>query len=291
MSWNSLQMGETAILLLSCPDRKGIVARISNFIYRNNGNIVDQDNHTDHETNTFFVRVEWSMEGFKIKKEKLADRFSPLMDKLGADWRIHFSSELPQVAIFVSKRLHCLYDLLLRHREGQFRCEIPIIVSNHPDAAEVAKLFGIEFREFNITSENKLEQEREQLALLREKGVELVVLARYGQILTKQFVDAYPNRIISVHHSFLPAFVGKDAYEQAYRRGVKVIGATSHFVVEQLDQGSIIEQDVVRVSHKDSLQEFVRRGEDLEKLVLSRAVRKYLERKILVYDNKTIVFD
>ena len=282
---------ENAILLISCPDAKGIVAKISNFIYQNNGNIVHSDQHTDPQTNTFFMRVEWSLEDFKIEKNKIAEKFSGLAEELKAKWKVHFSSEIPRMTIFVSKYLHCVYDLLPRYRAGQFKCEIPFMISNYPDAKKAADSFGIKFYEFSITRENKLEQERKQIELLKRENIELIVLARYSQILTKQFVDEFPNRIISIHHSFLPAFVGKDPHQQAYRRGVKIIGATSHFVIEELDAGPIIEQDILRVSHRDSVEDFMRKGEDLEKGVLARSIKWYLDRKILVYDNKTVIFD
>ena len=282
---------ENAILLISCPDTKGIVAKVSNFIYQNNGNIEHADQHIDSETNTFFMRIEWSLKDFRIPKEKIAQKFSSLASEFKMEWNLHFSSEVPVMAIFVSRHLHCLYDLLLRYREGQFKCKIPLIISNHSLAKDIATSSGIKFFEFPITKENKSEQERRQLQLLKENSVDLVVLARYTQILTKQFVDSFPNRIINIHHSFLPAFIGKFPYRQAHLRGVKIIGATSHYVTEELDAGPIIEQDVVRVSHRDSLEDLRRKGEDLEKIVLSRAVRWHLERKILVYNNKTVIFD
>jgi len=282
---------ENAILLISCPDTKGIVAKVSNFIYQNNGNIEHADQHIDSETNTFFMRIEWSLKDFRIPKEKIAQKFSSLAAEFKMEWNLHFSSEVPVMAIFVSRHLHCLYDLLLRYREGQFKCKIPLIISNHSLAKDIATSSGIKFFEFPITKENKSEQERRQLQLLKENSVDLVVLARYTQILTKQFVDSFPNRIINIHHSFLPAFIGKFPYRQAHLRGVKIIGATSHYVTEELDAGPIIEQDVVRVSHRDSLEDLRRKGEDLEKIVLSRAVRWHLERKILVYNNKTVIFD
>ncbi|RKY33568.1 MAG: formyltetrahydrofolate deformylase [Candidatus Omnitrophota bacterium] len=282
---------ENAILLISCPDTKGIVAKVSNFIYQNNGNIEHADQHIDSETNTFFMRIEWSLKDFRIPKEKIAQKFSSLAAEFKMEWNLHFSSEIPVMAIFVSRHLHCLYDLLLRYREGQFKCKIPLIISNHSLAKDIATSSGIKFFEFPITKENKSEQERRQLQLLKENSVDLVVLARYTQILTKQFVDSFPNRIINIHHSFLPAFIGKFPYRQAHLRGVKIIGATSHYVTEELDAGPIIEQDVVRVSHRDSLEDLRRKGEDLEKIVLSRAVRWHLERKILVYNNKTVIFD
>lgn len=282
---------ENAILLISCPDTKGIVAKVSNFLYRNNGNIEHADQHIDSENNTFFMRIEWSLKDFKIDKDRIADEFRSIAEEFKMDWHLYFTRDIPSVAIFVSNYLHCLYDLLLRYKSNQFPCKVSMIISNHSLAKKVAKDFNIEFFEFPITKENKIVQEREQLALLKRNNVELVVLARYTRILTKQFVETFPNQIINIHHSFLPAFVGKHPYHQAYKRGVKIIGATSHYVTEELDAGPIIEQDTIRVSHRDSLKDLIRKGQDLEKVVLSRAVRWHLERKILVYNNKTVVFD
>ncbi len=282
---------ESAILLISCRDKKGIVAKISNFIYSNDGNIEHADQHIDSDTDTFFMRIEWSLDGFKIPKESIAKEFEVIAREFDMRWNLHFSSQIPRVAIFVSKYLHCLYDILLRYRAGQFKCQIPIIVSNHLEAEEVAKYFGIKYYYFPIDKNNKIEQEKKEIEILRRENIELVVLARYTQILTKQFVDGFPNRIINIHHSFLPAFVGKNPYQQAYRRGVKIIGATSHYVTEDLDAGPIIEQDTVRISHRDSLEDLRRKGQDLEKVVLSRAIMWHLERKILVYNNKTVIFD
>jgi len=280
-----------AILLISCPDKKGIIAKVSNFIYENDGNIEHSDQHIDNQTNTFFMRIEWALKDFKIEKKKIAQNFKPLADKFIMSWTLYFTDKVPKVAIFVSKYLHCLYDLLLRYKAGQFNCEIPLIISNHPDARNIAKSFSIEFLELPITKENKLSQEKQAIDILEAENIDLIVLARYTQILTQQFVDKFPNRIINIHHSFLPAFVGRHPYKQAYRKGVKIIGATSHYVTEKLDKGPIIEQDTVRISHRDSLEDLVRKGEDLEKVVLSRAVRWDLERKILVYNNKTVIFD
>jgi formyltetrahydrofolate deformylase len=284
-------MEETAIFLFSCPDRKGIVAKVSNFIYQNGGNILHSDEHRDHQRGIFFMRVEWTLEDFQIPKSELPARISELANELGANYELYFSSQRPRVAIFVSKLLHCLYDILVRYKSGELPVEIPLVVSNYMDAEPVASHFGLKFFHFPVTKENRLEQEEKELELLKKENIELVVLARYDRILSPKFVQAYRNHIISVHHSFLPAFVGKDAYEQAFRRGVKIIGATAHFVTEELDAGPIIEQDVVRVSHRDSLEDFKRKGEDVEKVVLSRALKWYAERKILVYDNKTVVFD
>lgn len=287
-----------AILLISCPDKKGITATVTNFVFKNAGNIEHADQHIDEESKgmagrapTFFMRLEWSLKGFKIAKDEIAAHFENIAREFDMDWKLYFTDEIPRLAIFVSKYLHCFYDLLLRYKSSQLRCKIPLIISNHPHAKEAAKSFGIDYFEFPILKENKLEQERRQIQLVKEAKVDCLILARYGQILTKQFVDEFPNRIINIHHSFLPAFVGRDPYRQAYQKGVKIIGATSHYVTEELDQGPIIEQDTVRVSHRDSLSDLVMKGEDLEKIVLSRAVRWHMERKILVYNNKTVIFD
>ena len=279
------------ILLISCPDQKGITAYVTNFVFQNGGNIVHADQHIDEQSNTFFMRIEWSLDSFSISQENIAREFNEIAVNFNMQWTLGFTSKINKVAIFVSKHLHCLYDLLYRYKSGQLHCEIPVVISNHPDAKSIVEGAGIEFIEMPITSENKIEQEARQLAILEERNIDLVVLARYHQILTSKIVDKLVNRIINIHHSFLPAFVGKSPYAQAYEKGVKIIGATSHFVTEELDQGPIIEQDTVRISHRDSVEDLIRKGEDLEKIVLSRAVRWYLEKKILTYGNKTVVFD
>lgn len=280
-----------AILLISCPDKRGITATVTNFVFKNNGNIEHADQHIDKEANIFFMRVEWSLEKFLLDKDEIAENFMAIAKEFEMEWHLYFSDDMPRVAIFTSSHQHCLYDLLLRHKAGQLKCEIPLIVSNHPDAKTIADDFNIKFAEFPITPKNKISQEKRQTFLLKKENIELVVLARYGQIFTRHFVDAFPNHIINIHHSFLPAFAGKSPYRQAYQKGVKIIGATSHFITEKLDAGPIIEQDTVRVSHRDALPDLVIKGQDLEKVVLSRAVRWYLERKILVYNNKTVIFD
>ena len=280
-----------AILLVSCPDRKGITATVTNFIYQNNGNILHADQHIDDESNTFFMRVEWDLSGFRINRAKIQASFKPIANKFEMRWHLFFSDQISRVAIFVSKPLHCLYDLLWRYKAGQLNCQISMVMSNHLDAREVTQKFGISFFHFMINPKNKQAQERQQLALLKKEKIGLVVLARYHQILTGKFVKEFENRVINIHHSFLPAFAGKNPYLQAYRKGVKIIGATSHYVTEKLDEGPIIEQDIVRVSHRDSLEELKCKGEDLEKLVLSRAVRWHLEKRVLSFNNKTVIFD
>ncbi len=280
-----------AILLISCPDQKGITAAVTSFVFENGGNIIDASQHIDEQTNTFFMRIEWSLAGFAFSNSKIAEKFKPIAKKFSMAWDLYFSNQQSRVAVFVSQHLHCLYDLLLRQKAGQLPCEIALIISNHPQARAVAKAFGIKFFEMAINSKNKKTQEKRQLDLLKKERIDLVILARYHQILSPDFVAQYPNRIINIHHSFLPAFAGKSPYDQAYQKGVKIIGATSHFVIAALDQGPIIEQDTVRISHRDSIDDLKLKGQDLEKIVLSRAVRWYLERKILPLGNKTVVFD
>lgn len=280
-----------AILLISCPDAKGITAKVTSFVYQNGGNIEHADQHIDKQTNTFFMRIEWALDGFSIQKDNIESSFKPIADEYNMSWDIYFTDYIPKVAIFASKNLHCLYDMLLRYKANQFVCEIPLIVSNHPQAKAVADAFGIKFFEFPVTCENKTAQEEQQVNLLKGEKIDLVVLARYMQILTPKFIDGFKNKIINIHHSFLPAFKGKAPYHQAYRKGVKIIGATSHYVTAELDAGPIIEQDIVRISHRDDIETLVRKGQDLEKNVLSNALRLALERKILIYDNKTVIFD
>lgn len=281
---------DSAILLISSPDRRGLVAAITDFIFRRNGNILHLDQHVDTERNTFFMRVQWDLTDFEISKSKIAPAFAPLAEQYHMDWRLHFSDERQRMAIFVSKEDHCLYDLLYRWQSGEWCVDIPLIISNHPTLEHIAQKFGIPFHVFTITKENKAEQERTQLDLLKTQQVDLIILARYMQILTADFIAHYPNRIINIHHSFLPAFPGARPYHQAYERGVKIIGATSHYVTAELDAGPIIEQDVARVDHRDSVSEMIRKGKDLEKTVLARAIWAHLGHRILVYQNKTVVF-
>ncbi|MBU2101883.1 MAG: formyltetrahydrofolate deformylase [Candidatus Omnitrophota bacterium] len=280
-----------AILLISCPDTKGIVARVSDFLYKNNGNIEDADQHSDAQTNTFFMRISWSLDGFKIPRCNIAKRFSSIARHFKMSFSVHFSDDVPRVAIFVSRATHCLYDLLLRYKEGQFRCHVSGIIGNHANAAPIARSFDIPFFEFSVRGNNRRQVEKCQSSVLNEQGVQLVVFARYMQVVSPSFVRKFSERIINIHHSFLPAFAGSDPYRQAYTRGVKIIGATSHYVTNDLDAGPIIEQDTVCVSHRDSISDMQRKGQDLEKVVLARAVRLHLERKILVYNNKTVVFE
>ena len=281
----------SATLLISCPDQKGITASITSFVYENNGNIQHADQHIDSESNTFFMRIQWSLEGFAIAKPDISKSFSSLAERFKMKWSLYFDNDTPNVAIFASDSSHCLYDILLKYKQDYFNCKIPLIIGNTNKAAKIAKEFGIKFYESIKTPKNKIEVEKKEIALLKKENIELVVLARYMQVLTNQFIDEFPNRIINIHHSFLPAFVGNNPYQKAYKRGVKIIGATSHYATKELDAGPIIEQDTVRVSHRKSLEDLKREGQELERVVLSRAVRWHLERKILVYDNKTVVFD
>jgi len=282
----------TAILLIHCPDQTGLVAAVTDFLHKNNGNIISLDQHVDQRAQRFFMRVEWDLEGFTIPQEKIDDYFGTLIgQRYQMEWQLHLSSHRPRMAIFVSKMSHCLYDILQRCVSGEWPAEIPAIISNHENLSYIAERFDIPFHVFPISKENKKEQEAKEIALLRELKVDFVVLARYMQILSDDFVRAFPNQVINIHHSFLPAFKGAKPYHSAFNRGVKVIGATSHYVTADLDEGPIIEQDVRRISHKDSVKDLIRIGKDLEKVVLARAIWLEVQHKILPYQNKTIVFD
>ena len=281
----------TAKLLLHCPDKPGILAEVTDFITVNKGNIIYLDQYVDHVENIFFMRIEWELKDFLVPQEKIEDYFRTLYgQKYEMDFRLYFSDVKPRMAIFVSKMSHCLFDMLARYTAGEWNVEIPLIISNHPDLQHVAERFGIPFYLFPITKETKEEQERKEMELLAKHKITFIVLARYMQVISEQMINAYPNKIINIHHSFLPAFVGAKPYHAAFQRGVKIIGATSHYVTTELDAGPIIEQDVVRITHKDSIEELVNKGKDLEKIVLSRAVQKHIERKILAYKNKTVIF-
>ena len=282
---------KNAILLMHCPDQSGIVAVVTDFININGGNILYLDQYVDRENRIFFMRIEWDLTHFIIPEDKIEEYFHSLCaQKYCINFSLYFSDRIPRMAIFVSKMSHCLYDLLARYTVGEWEVEIPLIISNHPDMEIAAKRFGIDYKYFPITKENKAEQEAAELALLKEYDIEFIVLARYMQIVSPEFISRFPNRIINIHHSFLPAFIGAKPYHAAFERGVKLIGATSHYVTSDLDAGPIIEQDITRISHKDPVASLIRKGRDLEKIVLSRAVEKHIERKILVYQNKTVVF-
>ncbi len=289
MSTASPTTSPTATLLISCPDQKGLVAKIASFIYSNGGNIIHADQHTDFTAGLFLTRLEWQLEGFNLPRELIAPAFNAIAQPLQANWQLHFSNDLPRIAIWVSRQDHCLYDLLWRQRARELTAEIPLIISNHPNLQPIADQFGIDYHHISITAETKAVQESKQLDLLRQYKIDLVVLAKYMQILSPEFVSQFPN-VINIHHSFLPAFAGANPYHRAYERGVKIIGATAHYVTEDLDEGPIIEQDVVRVSHRDQVEDLIRKGKDLERVVLARAVRLHLQNRVLVYGNRTVVF-
>ncbi len=280
-----------AVLLLSCPDKKGLVAKISQFIAEHGGNIIDLDEHVDPDEQIFAIRVEWELENFSIPITDLEESISKLTGEIDAVWKLKFPEERTRLAIFVSRYDHCLQEILWRHKLGEYNADIPLIVSNHPDLRPLAETYSIPFFVFNLNKENKSEQELSEIELLEEHRIDTIILARYMQILTENFVKRYKNRIINIHHSFLPAFKGGNPYKQAYDRGVKIIGATSHFVTENLDEGPIIEQDIIRISHKDSVDDLKRKGRDLERLVLARALHHYLEHRVLVMGKKTIIFE
>jgi formyltetrahydrofolate deformylase len=281
----------SAVLLVECPDSKGIVAGIADFIFRHNGNILHADEHQAPELGLFLCRVEWELDGFDFDVADFARHFGPIAEKFHMRWRLALSTHRPRVAIFVSKYDHCLVDLLYRHHSGELACDIPLIVSNHPDAKRHADFYGIPFREIAFAPSQKEAAERQQFEALEGAQIELVVLARYMQILSPEFMRRYPQQIINIHHSFLPAFVGARPHRQAFDRGVKLIGATAHYVTESLDEGPIIEQDVVRISHRDTLEDLMQKGRDLEKTALSHAVRWHIENRVLLLAGKTVIFD
>jgi formyltetrahydrofolate deformylase len=283
-------MKPSAILLVSCPDAKGEVATIADFVFRHNGNILHADEHADEESGLFLMRVEFDPKDFDVPLSDFGMLFAPIAEKFQMTWRLAQSAHRPRMIIFVSKYDHCLVDLLYRHQSGELACEIPLIISNHADNQAVADFYKIPYVVISVTKENKQTAEASIQSLIDEHKPDFMVLARYMQILSNEFVNRYPQRIINIHHSFLPAFVGARPYHQAFERGVKLIGATSHYVTEVLDDGPIIEQDVVRVSHRDTVEDLIRKGRDLEKVVLSRAVRSHVENRVLLYGNKTVVF-
>ena len=286
-------MKPTAILLLHCPDQQGIITEITKFITDNLGNIVYLDQYVDREDGVFFMRIEWELDKFLIPREKIKEYIDTLYaQRYEMSANLYFNDVKPRMAIFVSKMSHCLYDLLARYKAGEFNVDIPCIVSNHEDLRYVAEQFDIPFYVWSIKKDhsNKAEVEQQEMELLKKEKITFIVLARYMQIISDDMIASYPNHIINIHHSFLPAFIGAKPYHQAWERGVKIIGATSHYVTAELDAGPIIEQDVVRITHKDNPESLVLKGRDLEKIVLSRAVKKHIERKILTYHNKTIIF-
>jgi len=280
----------TALLLLSCPDQSGLVSRISHFIFERGGNVLDLDEHVETEAKRFSLRVAWDMKDFSILPSELDEAFAPLAKEFNAQWKISFLEKKLRIAIFVSRHEHCLQEILWRHSIGEYAVEIPLIISNHSDLKSLAEYYSIPYYVFPITEDNKMEQEEKELQLLSEHRIDTVIMARYMQILSAQFVQEYPDQIINIHHSFLPAFTGGNPYEQAYHRGVKIIGATSHYVTEDLDTGPIIEQDIVRISHRDTVSDLKRKGRDLERLVFARALHSHAEHRVLVCGKKTIVF-
>ncbi len=282
---------KSAVLLISCPDKKGVVARVAGFIYQHGGNILHADEHGDRDSNTFLMRVEFDPAELDLPLSDFVSNFSPVANEFGMQWRLALSDVRPRMAILVSKYDHCLVDLLYRHQNGELACDIPCVISNHSDSQAIADFYHIPFFLVPVEKESKSAAEHQIMAMLERDAVDFIVLARYMQILSTEFVNAYPQRIINIHHSFLPAFVGAKPYHQAFTRGVKLIGATSHYVTAVLDDGPIIEQGVARVSHRDSVDDLIQKGRDLEKVVLSRAVRWHIENRVLLYGNKTVVFE
>ncbi len=280
----------SGILLLSCPDQRGIVASVTQFVSANNGNIINLHEHVDDQEEILLMRVEWDFAGFSLTSDEIASAFEPIAVRFGMSWSFHLSTDVPRMAVFVSREPQCVYDILARYETQEWQVKIPLIVSNHRILEPVAKSFGIPFHWFPITPQTKREQEGKEIALLQENNIDVVVLARYMQILTDRFVDTYKDRIINIHHSFLPAFPGAKPYHSAHHRGVKIIGATSHYVTADLDEGPIIEQDIARVSHRDTVADFIRKGKDLEKVVLARAIGYHLQHRIIAYRNRTVVF-
>lgn len=283
---------DTAILLMYCSDRKGLVVAVTEFIDNNNGNVISLDEHVDREAQVFFMRIEWELQGFLIPPEKIDEYFgTQIAAKFNMSWSLFFSNEQPRMAVFVSKMSHCLYDILSRVHSCEWNVKIPLIISNHTDLEPVARQFNIPFHIFPVTKENKMEQEQKEVELLKQHKVDFVVLARYMQIISDTVIAEFPDKIINIHHSFLPAFPGAKPYHSAYERGVKIIGATSHYVTADLDAGPIIDQGVTRISHSDSIDKLIMKGRDIEKLVLSRAIMLHLQRRTLVYNNRTVVFE
>jgi formyltetrahydrofolate deformylase len=283
-------MSPTAVLLLSCPDQKGLVAKVANFIYANGGNIIHADHHTDSEAGLFLSRIEWQLDGFNLPRSIIAPAFEAIAQPLNVQWQLHFSDTIPNIAIWVTKQDHCLLDLLWRQQAGELLGKTVLILSNHQTLEPIAQQFQIPYVHLPIVPETKLDQERNALKLLQDQNIQLVVLAKYMQVLSSLFLQQFPS-VINIHHSFLPAFAGANPYHRAYTRGVKIIGATAHYVTQDLDEGPIIEQDVVRISHRDEVQDLIRKGKDLERMVLARAVRLHLQHRVLTYSNRTVIFE
>ena len=281
----------TAILLTACPDQKGLVATVSDFLFRHEGNIIHADQHMDQERGFYLQRLEWNFSNFTIPRDEIADAFHPIAKRFGMEWNLSFSDHRPRIAIFVSQEQHCLMDLLARWQMGEFPADLELVISNHNRLQHAVEQAGFPFYHFPITTDTKPQQEAAELAILQEHRIDYIILARYMQVLSEDFIAHYPNRIINIHHSFLPAFAGARPYHQAYQRGVKLIGATAHYATTDLDEGPIIEQDGAKVSHRDTVDDMIRKGRDLEKVVLARAVRMHLLHRVLVYENKTVVFE
>ncbi|QDC51620.1 formyltetrahydrofolate deformylase [Candidatus Methylopumilus universalis] len=284
-------MKNSATLLITCPDTKGIVAAIADFLYQHNANILHADQHQDAENSLFLMRVEWDLKDFSLDEASFAEAFQGIAKTYKMSWELKFSKDKPLMAIMVSQYDHCLADLLHRHKNNELQCEIPLIISNHLDVQKLAEFYGIPFFHIPVEKDKKKEAEAEQFALFDKFQVDFIVLARYMQILSEDFVKRYPQRVINIHHSFLPAFIGARPYHRAFERGVKLIGATSHYVTEVLDEGPIIEQDIDRISHRDQVEDLIQKGRDLERIVLSKAVQWHIENRILIYANKTVIFD
>jgi len=284
-------MKNTATLLITCPDARGIVAAIADFLHQHNANILHADQHQDAENNLFLMRVEWDLAGFSLDEASFNQAFAVIANKFSMQWQLKLSQHKARVAIMVSQYDHCLADLLHRHKSGELTCEIPLVISNHRDTEKLVQFYGVDFHYIPVSKDNKAEAEAAQFKLFDEYKIDLIVLARYMQILSSDFVTRYPQRIINIHHSFLPAFIGARPYHRAFERGVKLIGATSHYVTEVLDEGPIIEQGIERISHRDQVEDLIQKGRDLERVVLSKAVRWHIENRILLYANKTVIFD
>ncbi len=284
-------MKNTATLLITCPDAKGIVAAIADFLYQHNANILHADQHQDAENNLFLMRVEWDLINFNLDEPAFKHEFAPIAAKFSMQWQLKLSAQKQRVAIMVSQYDHCLADLLQRHKGGELDCEIPLVISNHRDTEKLVQFYGVDFHYISVNKENKAQVEAAQFKLFATYKIDLIVLARYMQILSPNFVAQYPKQIINIHHSFLPAFIGAKPYHRAFERGVKLIGATAHYVTEVLDEGPIIEQDIDRISHRDQVEDLIQKGRDLERVVLSKAVRWHIENRILLYANKTVIFD
>lgn len=280
----------SGVLLVKCPERKGVVAALANFIYAHNGDILHTDQHQEPEQRLFMMRIEWKLEGFTLSLNDFAREFKEVADEFQMEWKLATASDRPRVAIMVSKSGHCLADLLYRHQIGELPCEISLVISNHDDQRKLAEFYERPYHYVPVSKADRAAAEQQVIALLEDNRIDLVVLARYMQILSQDFIVRYPNRVINIHHSFLPAFIGAKPYHRSYERGVKIVGATAHYVTEVLDEGPIIDQDIVRISHRDSLDDMIRKGSDTEKFVLSRAVRWHLENRVVVYGNKTAVF-